>query len=161
MVKPLTEDGRSCQILIAMFSRVDQDEDGKIDFKQLQQALVNMGWATIKEDDCRKMISMIHEWRKKKNIPRQTIQGIRDSTSQLDFTEFHCLIGFMSDCKKKFDRIKDRIKQRKQRKGQRIKQDRIDIEIRGFIEYAGFSRVTWTDFVLINVDLLKQQDAVF
>ena len=50
MVKPLTEDGRSCQILIAMFSRVDQDEDGKIDFKQLQQALVNMGWATIKED---------------------------------------------------------------------------------------------------------------
>ena len=115
------------QIVMSMFSRADQDEDAQIDVKELHQALVNMGWATVTEDDCWRMILMIYDLRE--NRDGELVPGSRDS--QINISEFHYLILYIGECKKLYDEM--------------------DTERRGFIEFIGFPHVTLTDFIMIFV----------
>ena len=131
------------QIIVAMFSRVDQDEDCQIDFKELHQALVNMGWATVTEDDCRKMIFMMCDDRDKKDKKeRKRVSGTRDNTCRINLQEFQELIKYMSQFK--------------------AEHDYHDSDNDGFIVFEGQPYVTWIDFILICVekkrrDYLSQQ----
>ena len=131
------------QIQIAMFSRVDQDEDGNIDFLELQQALINMDWATVREEDCRKMIFMMCDDRDKKDKKeRKRVSGTRDNTCRINLQEFQELIKYMSQFK--------------------AEHDYHDSDNDGFIVFEGQPYVTWLDFILICVekkrrDYLSQQ----
>ena len=117
----------------AMFNRVDQDGDDSIDSKELQQALINMDWATVREDDCRKMIYMMCDDRDKKaKKARKKVSGTRDNTCRINCQEFKELIQYMSQFK--------------------ALHANHDSDNDGFIVFEGQPYVTWIDFILICVE---------